>query len=297
MLMRHSGPRSSVLLKVGVLVGLEVLAGTLNGGRTAIALPILQLLLVVSLTLRPLPFRTLVVGYIGAFLVLAPLLTLYRQSYYDVLLSGRSPSFATVSAAIAGADERLDNGNFDWSAQRETILTDNATTVFRSTLRVLDVVPSHYDYAAGSTFVPSLATIAIPRIIWPDKPRYLPARDFAVKFWDVDVGEEFGTSIGIGMPAEAYYNFGWLGLAIFLPLGVFLRFCVERLKAYRTGNAVDVVRYFFVLFVIANIAPAILYYIGGGLRQLCMYILFASLITGSMPRLRKSAFSWRRVAS
>jgi hypothetical protein len=203
---------------------------------------------------------------------------------------------AAIGEAMAEAGDRLEAGDFDWEATREANLVGSATTVFTSTTRVLDMVPSKYDYAYGGTFLPSLATLAIPRIIWPEKPLYLPARDFAIKFWGVASEEELGTSIGIGMPAESYYNFGWLGLALFPLFGVLLRFLTERVSGYSQGDAVDVVRHFFILFVIARLTPALLYFIGGGIRQLVLYVVFASLVTAGIPRIREPGLPRRELA-
>ena len=197
---------------------------------------------------------------------------------------------------MAEAGARLEAGDFDWEETREANIAGNATTVFTSTTHVIDMVPSTYDFAYGGTFLPSLASLAIPRIIWPNKPLYLPARDFAIKFWGVDSDEELGTSIGIGMPAETYYNFGWLGLAMFPLFGVLLRFLTERIYTYSQGDAVDIVRHFFVLFVVARLTPALLYFIGGGVRQLLVYVAFAMFVTAGIPRLRKPGRLDRRLA-
>jgi hypothetical protein len=70
----------------------------------------------------------------------------------------------------------------------------------------------------GSTFENALA-VFVPRLLWPDKP-------------DISAGGRelyteatgtVGTSISPGLPAEAYWNFGWWGIALLmLPLGVVL---------------------------------------------------------------------------
>ena len=70
----------------------------------------------------------------------------------------------------------------------------------------------------GSTFEHALAAV-VPRLLWPDKPDitatgrnlYIEATGF------------IGASISPGLPAEAYWNFGWWGIPVLmLPLGIVL---------------------------------------------------------------------------
>ena len=69
-----------------------------------------------------------------------------------------------------------------------------------------------------------LAVTLIPRFIWPDKPSVNDAnRYYQVAFGLSSVKELESTAIGVGCLAEAYINFGWLGVVgIMFGLGVLL---------------------------------------------------------------------------
>jgi hypothetical protein len=58
----------------------------------------------------------------------------------------------------------------------------------------------------------------IPRALWPDKP---VVSDIGTDFNEMVSG--FNTSaLGVVVFADAYWNFGWAGLLIFIPAGFFL---------------------------------------------------------------------------
>lgn len=295
-LLRRKKRRMRAWALVATLTLLEIWGGVINGGRTAIVLPILQLLVVYSLAVRPIRWRTLVFGYTVALFLLAPLLTVYRDVYYSILRAGSSPGPEAATRAIAAAHERVSSGSWDRNAVLRSNISADNMTVFDGTVRVLYMVPASYEFAFGKTVWPSILTMIVPRVLWPEKPLFLPSRVFAVMFWGADYGEELGTSIGIGMPAEAFYNFGWLGIMLFPAFGIMLRFFSVRLKIYEPDETMAVLRSFFVLFNIANMAPALLLYIVGGVRQAILYTIVGVVLTARVPQLRISRSRVPRVA-
>ena len=81
------------------------------------------------------------------------------------------------------------------------------------------MVVAWYDLGRpGATFEHALAAF-VPRLLWPDKP------DISASGRELytEATGNVGTSISPGLPAEAYWNFGWWGVPLLmLPLGVIL---------------------------------------------------------------------------
>ncbi|HSI06973.1 MAG: hypothetical protein ACAH89_04755 [Rariglobus sp.] len=79
-------------------------------------------------------------------------------------------------------------------------------------------VPEQQPYLGGESYVDIPAQV-IPRLLWPDKPSSLMSNiRLAVYFNLIDPDTPFATSIAFGVLAEAYINFGVLGVLV---LGVF----------------------------------------------------------------------------
>lgn len=71
--------------------------------------------------------------------------------------------------------------------------------------RAMDYVPRVEPYANGSTIARSLAAVAIPRILWPDKPES-GGRENLARF--LGIKRRLKYSMNIGPYGEAYGNFG-----------------------------------------------------------------------------------------
>jgi hypothetical protein len=70
----------------------------------------------------------------------------------------------------------------------------------------------------GSTLENALAAF-VPRLLWPGKPEISAGG----KELYTEATGGVGTSISPGLPAEAYWNFGWWGIPLLmLPLGIVL---------------------------------------------------------------------------
>lgn len=79
-------------------------------------------------------------------------------------------------------------------------------------------VMTQYDVGRPSDLIAGSLYVLIPRAIWPDKPV------------TSEIGRELnmliqghgGNALGIIVFTDAYWNFGWAGLLIFLPVGAFM---------------------------------------------------------------------------
>jgi hypothetical protein len=265
------------------LVALEMAAGALDGGRSQIAIGFFYFLLAYSVALRPVRFRTLVMVYVLAFTFFAPVLTMYRNSYYSAISSDSSTDFSKVNEATGSMMSDLVKGRYSWRELSEMTILDRGTGTMQGCLRVIGMVPDRVPYEMGGSFLPGLLPMVVPRIFWPNKPIFQPTRIFAERFFSTEVGQRFGTNTGIGMPAEAYYNFGWFGLLMFPPLGLILRFYTTRYEAYRRLEPTYIVRLCFVILVVANITTTFLYFVMGILQQAIVYLLFLLLLHVRLP--------------
>jgi hypothetical protein len=64
----------------------------------------------------------------------------------------------------------------------------------------------------------------VPRFLWPDKPIFLPGADL----WMLMTGLE-GNQVAAGVFAEAYWNYGWLGVVLSMALLGAILFWLSRL--------------------------------------------------------------------
>lgn len=283
-LARHkNAPRKSTFWFVLITTLGEVAAGTLDGGRTAIVLPILYLVFVYSFVFKPLRWSTLLSFFLAALLILGPLLTMYRTALFERLLQGDQISLDTAVSALWSVD-------FDvpYALESMFVTVRHRTGMFEGDLRVLDRVPSRYDHMYGETFSTELLTGFVPRIVWPDKPVFMINRLFSSLFWDNPTDwHEVGTSDGIGMPAELYLNFGWFGVSFIFVLGIVLRVLTERLRLYQSHEfGMGIIRLHYVVFVMGSMSTTIGGYIIGGVRAWLVYLVFLSLVFLRLPKLR-----------
>lgn len=274
-------------LAILLLLVLEIIAGGINGGRSSIVLPLLQLIAVFHLAVHPIRWRTLFIAYTIGYLVLAPALTLYRAAYYELLQSGRPPGPDAMMMALEIAASEFDSASY-WRTDEMQQLQARQASTFEGSLRVFDYLSSRPDFQWGQTVYSSVVSAVIPRWLWPDKPVYLPGRDFAITFWGMDADQTYGTNMAIGMPAESYYNFGWLGVLVFPFLGIFYRFFQERLATYRQLEHTYVVRVFMVIFVVASLDNTFFGYIVGVPREWFTVMAFLMMVNRQLPRWRSA---------
>jgi hypothetical protein len=77
---------------------------------------------------------------------------------------------------------------------------------------------TQYDAGLGSDVIANGFSALIPRALWPDKPN---VSDIGTDFNEMVSGFN-NSALGVVVFADAYWNFGWVGLLIFIPAGFFL---------------------------------------------------------------------------
>jgi len=100
---------------------------------------------------------------------------------------------------------------------------------FETTMRRIDLLrkfayvhsmtPSEVPFFEGKTYI-GFINAFIPRILWPDKPSANNATDmvdFSYKFRSPDDPHQ-NTKIGVGLIAEAYANYGWMGVPLVMAI-------------------------------------------------------------------------------
>jgi hypothetical protein len=170
---------------------------------------------------------------IAAFLILNPAKALFRQQ-----VSESGP--VTFDQALVIWQESLAD---TWSTQtiERTEARDGAlkTTTERLdynwlSAHVYSVVPDRIPYQIGRTYE-DVPLLLVPRVLYPEKPT---SQGRTRSRWLIELGVQSSSSIdtvAISLPAsaEAYWNFGWLGVFV---VGVVLGLCVGSLFRIRIAD-------------------------------------------------------------
>ncbi|MDB6171243.1 MAG: hypothetical protein JWL59_554 [Chthoniobacteraceae bacterium] len=86
---------------------------------------------------------------------------------------------------------------------------------------VVDESPGRRPFLGGETYL-QIPKLLVPRLFWPNKPRgSLPTETLGIYYGIQTLESVEITAIGLGAIAEAWANFGWLGVVL---VGVFLGF-------------------------------------------------------------------------
>jgi hypothetical protein len=202
-----------------VLVAAFALTGLVGGMTEAALQPLLIWLLCRWSAKRRVP-TTLSAVIVVMFFVLQPVKGAYRAETWfgrPTLSFGDKLAFYNrlVSDYWTGVETPSDVGT-DVRRSASTRLT-----LLMSTARFVELTPSQFDYKHGET-VSYVFYSFIPRLLWHEKP----VAQVANKVMPVEYGMQSErstrtTMFGVGHIAEAYVNFGLVGiLPLFLVLGM-----------------------------------------------------------------------------
>jgi hypothetical protein len=151
-------------------------------------------------------------------LVLLPLLALLhngkgamRAKYWD---NGIRPSLTELpsffsewfTAGLPGSEKQ---------DARVTAKLLERTSLFHIICLVVDRTPEHQDYLHGDTYL-NIPGQLIPRYFWPGKPvGHVSTNRLSTYYGLQSEDATVRTTIAFGMLAEAYANFGFLGVGVF----------------------------------------------------------------------------------
>jgi hypothetical protein len=201
------------------LVAVSMLYGLVGGMTEAALQPALIWMMCQWIVQRRVPTKLAAV-IVSMFFVLQPVKRAYRA---ETWFSGHTLSFGEKLAFY----DRLINVYWTGIGTPSDVATDvrrsasARLTLLMSTARFIELTPSQVDYKHGET-ISYVFYSFVPRLLWHDKP----IAQVANKVMPVEYGMQFEgstrtTMFGVGHIAEAYVNFGLVGiLPLFFMLGI-----------------------------------------------------------------------------
>ena len=134
----------------------------------------------------------------------------------------------------------------------------------------------------------------IPRVIWPGKPRYIAP---GIKFYTL-VTRNTGTSLGLSVFGDVYWQFGWAGIVVIMPLiGWF--FAMMSWRSVQVMLHHNYIRMPLVLLSITTAAGGLTqFFVNGIIAVIPMYVAYALLINVlekylRSQRRRRTASGWQ----
>jgi hypothetical protein len=148
---------------------------------------------------------------IAAFLIVNPAKALFRQAATGPLDFGEAAALWSTSLEQTWQPELGRKGT-----AREDALKATSSRVDQNGVaaHVYSMVPSRKPFAYGRTYE-DIPLMLVPRVLYPDKPT---SQGYTRSRWTVEIGIQNPrtldtTAYSIPAYAEAYWNFGWLGVA------------------------------------------------------------------------------------
>lgn len=179
---------------------------------------------------RRLPKKFLIATALIAIFVVFPLYNTFRIQKRDMGTERRLSRSVYLITETWNTTDYL-NASLKAVQARLAVVTSPAA--------VLRTTPRWVDHNGGRTIALALVSLAVPRVLWPDKP-------------SIHTGHEFGKTFGLLLPVdtethiaptlvgELYWNFGFAGVVIgcFL-VGLLFRWIYRR---YGEGGSGDALR-------------------------------------------------------
>ncbi len=210
-------------------------------------LPLRDLLMARIYLKRPLPLL-FIAGLIGVFVLLNPVKHLFRA---ETARSDDADGAGQTYARWSDAFSTTWSDDSKSQRSRKTGLEESSSRLDYNWIsaHVFRTVPRRLPFEEGETYVP-IATILIPRVIYPDKPN---SAEYGRGKWMVKLGVQSRqatrtASFALPTSAEAFWNFGWPGVFL-VPtlLGAFVGLML------RWGPKDPVVRAGYVVLLASNL--------------------------------------------
>lgn len=215
-------------LPIVALLPLVVLA-LQSGMKGEFALVLLPILL--TIYRRPNPAR---LGFIGAVIVFAVLFLFpfsheWREANW---FAKENVGIATVATRVA---EKWEHDGFLETASESTAQWLSRGSSSAQGGLVMQI--AERDGLIGPVLIEGLATIFVPRFLWPDKPAYAPGAWFTWYLGKAPTPEEATTSTAMMLPTELYWMFGWAGVIGGMALLGWLYFACWRFLLVRASRS------------------------------------------------------------
>jgi hypothetical protein len=200
--------RKYFLVVVG-LVLLEMMVGLLQLSKIEMLYPFLSFVIGV-LTVRAtlLRFAAVAVAFWLIFNFVQPWITHARHE--DKMFSPNSTEQVPLFDRIAFL-----TSYFGAAAEQTDAETLQESMIRLSFVHMAAFVISQYDRGVPGDSLRNVSYSLIPRFLWPDKPEVLVGAELAT----LASGTE-DNSISAGYFAEVYWNLGWAGALLLIPVGI-----------------------------------------------------------------------------
>ena len=205
-------PRAESLILIGVVAPLEILMLFTSGLLAQPVFFAFLLLGVLWATERVFPWKTVALGLLLVF-ALNSVKSEYRQIAWGF---GSAADASPTTKAILFSRLLVDRLQTDEVPAQTAPTVIERIGMIRFLSTIVDQTPSAVPYLKGESYAGFLYS-AIPRVIWPGKPRLDSGYWFSVRYGLRSPGDLL-TSINVPWLIEAYANFGFLGIT----LGMFL---------------------------------------------------------------------------
>jgi oligosaccharide repeat unit polymerase len=232
---------------------------------------------------------TILVGFISSSRtsIVYTVASLVIFSYYYKKISWKAIfAFALFSVAIVSTLGVIRADNSSNNSQYQTIAdlilgTGNGFDAVR-TVAFIERVPERHNFLYGSSYV-SLITSPIPRSLWPDKPNVSLGPWVKSELYGLPTQNNGWPP---GMVAEAYFNFGYVGIPLVMFLfGALLRLIYASLRPYLGVSALLTMAYSVGMFRLAYNSLSL--NLSQGILQTAQYIwplLLIGLYTSTKRR-------------
>lgn len=210
-------------LYAGLMLMMTFLVG---GSRSSVIYPIIYMVMVWALRERKLSL-THITFVVAISIILIGILGSFRSSTFSGEIGWQllNPSSAETSSLTSGLEELSARSGAN-----------------RGVIPILARVPHDVGFLHGQSYL-ALLTVALPRVLWPDKPGMVGGL----------VGRTFyGSAIGIppGPIGESYWNFGIAGIiGVFFCFGAFHQWLATTFRNH-AHQPPSLVLYGFTLFLV-----------------------------------------------
>ena len=203
----------------------DIIQGMVLFAKVAAMLPLIMACLAFlsrRMTLARAGVATMAV--VGSLVVLQPLIEFGRlrlEQSYGTILQGSLSDRRAILGEYVGVTKNVAVSEESQGALARIAYINPAAAA-------MDM----YDSGHGDDTLGAVFWVLMPRVLWDDKPIY----DVGARFNERVSGSATSSS-RMGYFAEAYYNWGWVGLVLMIPLGlelfVFSRYAAFVLKSRR----------------------------------------------------------------
>ncbi len=200
------------------------LSSGMKGEVALVMLPVLLPLLRSRLT--PLRLGSLVALFLFVIIFLFPFTNAWRDANWTGQGSAQAVGISEVASTVAASWER--EGLIATGTESTVRWLSRGSTAESGGL-VMQL--AERDGHIGSVLLKGLATIFVPRFLWPDKPAYAPGAWFTWYLGNADSPETATTATAMMLGTELYWMFGIPGVIFGMALLAILYFKVARYLA------------------------------------------------------------------